>query len=100
MEELLLEFYEDFWEQQPEKALAALGAFEDDVVFETGDAELDSIERRLAAGEDPDEVLKDWGSGGKGTAEPPVEATEEAEFEDDFTVEPASDGLSWAKKGW
>jgi hypothetical protein len=82
-EELLLEFYEDLWEKDPNEARGLLGGLEDDVVLETGDEELDEVERRLAAGEDPDVVLKDWGNvdvPAKKAAAPVVE-----EFDDDFT---------------
>lgn len=65
---MLLEYYEDGYARQ-DKSLLALDFAdpEEDVVFETGDPEVDEIERRLAAGEDPDVVLADWGEGGKGT---------------------------------
>lgn len=73
-EELLLEYFEDLWEHEPIKAMDLLGDYEPDVVLETGDTELDEIERRLARGEDPDEVLKGWGDGeGSKTEEAPDE---------------------------
>lgn len=111
-EELLLEFFEDKWESDPYKAVALLGTYEDDIVLETGDAEFDEIERRLAKGEDPDEVLKGWGEGEGGTVEAstPLSVTKDAkeerradveeEFNDDYTLteEPPAAGLSWSRK--
>lgn len=54
-----------------------------DVIMQnTGDEELDEVERRLAAGEDPDEVFKDWGEG-VGDTEAQVPVTEQS-FEDQY----------------
>lgn len=60
-----------------------MGGYEDDVTFQTGDAEFDEVERRLAAGEDPDEVLKGWGDGPPAPQKAAAPVVEE--FEDDFT---------------
>jgi hypothetical protein len=40
-----------------------IGGLEPDRIITTGDPEIDDIERRLAAGEDPDKVLDGWGEG-------------------------------------
>jgi len=97
-----LEFFEDLWESNPKRAMALLGAVDDDIVLETGDPEFDEIERRLAAGEDPDEVLKGWGEGsGDGEAAPAsATAPAEEEFDDDYGLpgKPTSSGLSWSGK--
>jgi len=101
-EELLLEFFEDLWESDPRRAMSLLGTVEDDILLETGDAELDDVERRLAAGEDPDEVLKGWGegSGDRDTAQANVTASADEEFDDDYGLsgKPVGSGLSWSGK--
>lgn len=86
--------FEDLWEDAPHKARAMLGGYEDDVALETDDPEIAEIERRLKAGEDPDEVFKDWGEGA-GNNEP--DAFDDKYDEED---EPTSmnEGLSWAPK--
>jgi hypothetical protein len=81
-----------------------LGKTEEDIVLETGDPELDEIERRLAAGEDPDDVLRDWGEGAGDhpRAPEPLDSAEpeDEEFEDEYRVSeaPASGGLSWSRE--
>lgn len=60
------------WERDPNRARSLLGGLEDDVVLETGDAEIDEIERRLAAGEDPNVVLANWDVG-SGKAEEEID---------------------------
>lgn len=85
----MLEIFEDLWEKKPEEARKRLGR-EGDVVVETGDAEIDEIERRLAAGEDPEELFKDWGEG--------LGDKEEVDDDYDETDEPEPAGLSWANK--
>lgn len=92
-EELWVEYYEDCYAKKP--AEMALFDIEDDglaedVVFETGDPVIDEIERRLAAGEDPEEVVKLLDR----PKDAVVAAAEEAaaaaeEFSDDYTSEGA-----------
>lgn len=88
-----MEFFEDLWEDDPARALQLLGTYEDDIVLETGDAELDEIERRLARGEDPDEVLKGWGDGEGDAAE-----VRDEDIEDDYLGDLPVQGSSWTKK--
>jgi hypothetical protein len=59
-EDLWVEYLEDMYDKNP-AALRDLD-IEEDVVLQTGDPEIDDIERRLAAGEDPDEVFAKWGN--------------------------------------
>lgn len=61
-----------------------LGGFEPDRVLVTGDKEIDDIERRLAAGEDPDEVLKGWGDGEAAVTE---DSDGEDIVDDDFSAD-------------
>lgn len=68
--QLEIEFFEDLWDEKPEKA-AQLAGVEPDTV--SGDAEMDEVARRIMEGEDPDEVLKEWEeerAGGSVTNEP------------------------------
>lgn len=58
-----MEFFEDLWEKDPAKCRELIGGLEPDQIIVTGDEEIDNIERRLAAGEDPDKVLEGWGEG-------------------------------------
>ena len=88
-----MEFFEDLWESEPKRAMALFDGVEDDVVLQTGDPELDEIERRLAAGEDPDEVLAGWGDG-LGEGEPAEDFTDDYRFAD----ETPSGGLSWSRR--
>lgn len=97
-----MEFFEDLWESDPKRAMSLLGTVEEDIVLETGDAELDDVERRLAAGEDPGEVLKGWGegTGDREAASANVTAPADEEFNDDYRVseQPVTSGLSWSGK--
>lgn len=61
LEEMLLEFYEDIYDNYPK---AVLAMEETNSNFQlTGDPQLDELERRLAEGEDPDEVMRELGIG-------------------------------------
>ena len=61
-EELWVEFYEDYFEENPNEAFEI--SKEDDVQFVTGDDSFDEVERRLADGsmslEELDAVLDGW----------------------------------------
>ena len=93
-----MEFFEDIWENDSARAMQMLGSFEDDIVLETGDKELDDIERRLARGEDPNEVLKGWGDGEGNKAEAEAAAENIEDIEDDYLDEAPPQGLSWTRK--
>ena len=79
-EELWVEYLEDIYERNP----AALREFDvqEDTVLQTGDKEIDEIERRLAEGEDPDEVLAGWGNS---SPKAPDGLVESEDIEDDYT---------------
>lgn len=96
------------WEQEPTRMMYMGADLTEDVVIETGDPEIDDIERRLAAGEDPEEIFKDWGedAGSEKNAKkdlleevtarmppPPTKQTEEEPEEDEFNDDYGGGGL-------
>lgn len=81
-EELLVEFYEDYYEEHKAEALE-VGAVEGDVQFVTGDPEIDALEKRMAEGSITDEevqrILASWSGDEppKETPAPLVDAVED-----------------------
>lgn len=77
-DELWVEFYEDFYYDNPASEIEALDGAET-VQFITGDPELDELEKQIANGEigeqDVQDILYSWEHGGKkpdrSTTKPP-----------------------------